>query len=203
MLGVFPVVVWTKEVGEGQGWEARVEARTRDGAVVGAAEAECLRSEKTWKNRDSYALRSMAQTRATSKALRGPVGFVMTIAGFEATPEEEMPREEPQPEVRSDGKLPAKGAKSWSEWTKRMTDMEIPRPTDWLKAAAESSGLTEKKWGGPLAQKANTVLVWFADHEPESSLGFYSIPEVQRGWAAGFDGTILDDPPVTESDTTS
>jgi hypothetical protein len=88
MLGVFPVLVWTKQI-EG-GWEARVEARTRDGCVVGAAEAECLRSDKNWNNRDDYALRSMAQTRATAKALRMPLGFVMTLAGYEATPAEEM-----------------------------------------------------------------------------------------------------------------
>jgi hypothetical protein len=75
------------------GWEARVEARTLAGQVVGAAEAECLRTEKTWSSRDDYALRSMAQTRAVSKALRGPLGFVVTLAGYEATPAEEMPAE--------------------------------------------------------------------------------------------------------------
>lgn len=96
MLGVFPVVVWTKPVfSDGAntvtGWEARVEARTLAGAVVGAAEAECLRSEKTWARRDDYALRSMAQTRAVSKALRGPLGFIVHLAGFAATPAEEMP----------------------------------------------------------------------------------------------------------------
>jgi hypothetical protein len=89
MLGVYPVCVWTKELENG--WEARVEARTRDGAVVGAAEAECRRSEKSWANRDSYALRSMAQTRATSKALRQPLGFVVKLAGYESTPSEEIP----------------------------------------------------------------------------------------------------------------
>lgn len=89
MLGVFPVTVWTRKLEDG--WEARVEARTRDGAVIGAAEAECLRSESLWKDRDDYALRSMAQTRATSKALRQPLGFVMQLAGFAATPADEMP----------------------------------------------------------------------------------------------------------------
>lgn len=88
MLGVFPVVEWTRPV-EG-GWEARVEAKTRDGAVVGAAEAECLRSEKRWKTADDYAVRSMAQTRAVSKALRAPLGFIVSLAGYEATPAEEM-----------------------------------------------------------------------------------------------------------------
>jgi hypothetical protein len=89
MLGVVPVCVWTRKVDDG--WEARVEARTLDGRTVGAAEAECLKTENTWKSRDDYALRSMAQTRATSKALRGPLGFIVTLAGFVATPAEEMP----------------------------------------------------------------------------------------------------------------
>jgi hypothetical protein len=89
MLGVVPVVVWTRRTDDG--WEARVEARTMDGRTVGAAEAMCSKTERTWKSRDDYALRSMAQTRATSKALRGPLGFVVTLAGYEATPAEEMP----------------------------------------------------------------------------------------------------------------
>jgi hypothetical protein len=93
MLGVFPYCVWTRKLDDG--WEARVEARTRDGSVIGSAEAQCLYAEKTWKSRDDYALRSMAQTRATSKALRQPLGFVMTLAGFDATPAEEMPTAAP------------------------------------------------------------------------------------------------------------
>lgn len=72
------------------GWEARVEARTIDGQVVGAAEMECRWSESSWETRDSYALRSMAQTRAASKALRMPLGFIVQLAGFDATPAEEM-----------------------------------------------------------------------------------------------------------------
>jgi hypothetical protein len=99
MLGVFPVCVWTRQLEDG--WEARVEARTRSGEVVGAAESMCTRTEKEWgpnptrgKPKDDYALRSMAQTRATSKALRQPLGFVMQLAGFNPTPAEEMPRPE-------------------------------------------------------------------------------------------------------------
>lgn len=92
MLGVFPVCVWTRPLENG--WEARVEARTMRGDIVGAAEAQCLRSEGLWAKRDDYALRSMAQTRATSKALRQPLGFVMSLAGLEATPAEEMPHED-------------------------------------------------------------------------------------------------------------
>lgn len=91
MLGVFPVVEWTRQVDDG--WEARVVARTRNGDEIGAAEAMCSRKEDRWKTADDYAIRSMAQTRAVSKALRHPLGFVMTLAGYEATPEAEMPAE--------------------------------------------------------------------------------------------------------------
>lgn len=96
LLGVYPVTIWTRELVDEEahvhlGWEARVEAVTRSGSIVGAAEAECRWAEERWRTRDSYALRSMAQTRAASKALRMPLGFVMQLAGFEATPAEEMP----------------------------------------------------------------------------------------------------------------
>lgn len=89
MLGVFPKTEWTRKV-EG-GWEARVVAVTRAGEEVGAGEMECLKSEANWSDRDDYAIRSMAQTRATSKALKGPLSFIMTLAGFDATPAEEVP----------------------------------------------------------------------------------------------------------------
>jgi hypothetical protein len=126
LLGVFPVCEWTRPI-DGGGWEARVEARTRDGAVVGAAEAQCSRAEKEWgpnptkgRMRDDYALRSMAQTRATSKALRQPLGFVMKLAGFEATPAEEMPRDQGQtgqPEQRVEGPKPLTAPNSWAKLT--------------------------------------------------------------------------------------
>ena len=101
MLGVSPHVVWSRRlvpVGDDQrtsGWEARAEARTVDGRVVGAAEAMVTRAERNWRSADDYALRSMAQTRAMSKALRGPLGFVITLAGRNPTPAEEVPSEAP------------------------------------------------------------------------------------------------------------
>ena len=103
LMGVFPKVAWTHPLKADQtvvsgdepviGWEARVEAVTLSGAVVGAAESQCLRAESNWKNRDDFALRSMAQTRAGAKALRMPLGFIMALAGYDATPADEMPRE--------------------------------------------------------------------------------------------------------------
>lgn len=94
MLGVSPRVAWSKPVENG--WEARVEVVKADGTVIAAAEAQCTRSESTWKSRDDFAIRSMAQTRAMGKALRMPLGFIAVLAGYEATPAEEMPGPEAQ-----------------------------------------------------------------------------------------------------------
>lgn len=96
MLGVYPIVVWTRPLlsSDGQrlaGWEARVEARTRDGLVVGSAESECRFTERHWKGRASNDLRSMAQTRTTRRALAGPLGFVIQLAGYEPTLAEDLP----------------------------------------------------------------------------------------------------------------
>lgn len=104
MLGVTAVCVATEPV-EG-GWKATVEARTLGGAVVGRADALCTKHEKSgpWKGSDDYARLSMAQTRATSKALKGPLGFVVSLAGYETTPAEEMDEHETVTKVESSGK---------------------------------------------------------------------------------------------------
>ena len=81
MLGVTPHVIDVRPNETGDGYLATVEARTMDGRVVGTAQAECSRAEKTWANRDSYALRSMAQTRAISRTLRAALGMVVVFAG--------------------------------------------------------------------------------------------------------------------------
>jgi hypothetical protein len=94
LVGCSARTEWTKPVldtdGKQVGWEAAVEVVNSHGVVIGRAEAECLRSERNWSGRDDFALRSMAQTRATGKALRIPLGWIAVLAGYEATPAEEM-----------------------------------------------------------------------------------------------------------------
>ena len=88
-FGLIGDIEWTRELDNG--WEARAAiVRLEDGAVLTHAEAECRRSESNWSNRDSYAIRSMAQTRAISKVFRNALSSVMVMAGFAATPAEEM-----------------------------------------------------------------------------------------------------------------
>lgn len=64
--------------------------RMSDGVCVSRASAECG-EEKPWNARPRYARRSMAQTRATSKACRLAFSWIMSLAGYEVTPAEEMP----------------------------------------------------------------------------------------------------------------
>jgi len=106
MLGVFPVKEWVRPLpwpspvpgklrdmhdrGMTFGFEASFVAQRPDGAILGGGEAACMRTETKWCDSDDYAVRSMAQTRATSKALSAPLRFVMSLAGFETTPAEEM-----------------------------------------------------------------------------------------------------------------
>lgn len=187
MLGVFPVVCWTRPLDGG--WEARVEARTRDGAVVGAAEAECLRGETTWRDRDDYALRSMAQTRATSKALRLPLGFVIQLAGFETTPAEEMPAEDtpagpPCPhcgapvvfnEERTRGKKPA-----WS-CQNRGCGGGSPRKEgggNWPWGSYDPDFFANQETGGPLE-------VVGPSGEAPAVVGGFDVPPVEKP-LAGF-----------------
>lgn len=89
MVGVSAKTEYTRQVDDG--WEAAVVVVNAHGMEIGRAEAQCLRAERNWKNRDDFAIRSMAQTRAMGKALRMPLGFIAVLAGYEATPAEEMP----------------------------------------------------------------------------------------------------------------
>jgi len=97
MLGCLPreVSVTRQETGT---YTATVElARMSDGAILTRASAECGMDEPTWAKRADYARRSMAVTRATSKACRIAFSWVMVLAGYEVTPAEEIPKEEDEP----------------------------------------------------------------------------------------------------------
>lgn len=81
-------------------YEAEVELiRYSDGVVLGGASALCSVDEKRWGSADAYARRSMSITRAVGKAYRINFSWVLSLAGYEVTPEEEMPEsKEPRKE---------------------------------------------------------------------------------------------------------
>jgi len=211
LLGVFPVCEWTRPI-DGGGWEARVEARTRDGAVVGAAEAQCSREEKEWgpnptrgKMRDDYALRSMAQTRATSKALRQPLGFVMKLAGFEATPAEEMPRtSEPsdkQADQRVEGPKPLTAPGTWAKWEELISAWD-EQVHDWFVAFSQSAArylfgptIDTKKLAASdkklLLQKAAGAVILVRENFEPSELPYPGLEDVRGAFALVMDGVEL------------
>jgi hypothetical protein len=86
-----------------ESWEAEVELiRLSDGMVVGNASAMCgAKGDRPWDSRPAHQRRSMAVTRATSRAFRQQYSWIMALAGYEPTPADEMPdeqRETHQPE---------------------------------------------------------------------------------------------------------
>lgn len=84
-----PEIVEEYEV-DGFDWEAKVVV-LHNGTPVGSAESMCSRSEDRWKTADDFAVRSMAQTRATSRAIATVARWIVTLAGYAGTPAEEMP----------------------------------------------------------------------------------------------------------------
>jgi hypothetical protein len=79
--------VETAEV-EGFSWEARVEV-FKDGALVSAGESMCTREEESWREAEDQRLRSMAQTRAASKAIAGVARWIVSLAGYAGGPDDQ------------------------------------------------------------------------------------------------------------------
>ncbi len=71
-------------------YQATAQVLDQQGHIVGQGVGICGADEKAWKNRPAYALASMAQTRATSKALRSILAWVAVLAGCSPTPSEEV-----------------------------------------------------------------------------------------------------------------
>jgi len=93
-------IEWTNVLirsnGDGKKAVAGYEAKANvllNGQIISSAEAMCMFKEKNWADRDEFMLRSMAQTRASAKALRNVFGWIPVLEGLGATPSEEMPAE--------------------------------------------------------------------------------------------------------------
>ena len=100
------------EYGDAKGFEATATViDNKTGLSIGGAEAICLNDEVNWKSKPLFQLKSMAQTRAGSKALRQILGFVVALAGYSPTPAEEMTEPETlkvierEPRAKAIGKM--------------------------------------------------------------------------------------------------
>lgn len=145
MLGITPKEKFVNHTYEGEGidrvhqFEAYMElVRNSDGQVIGGASAICRTDEelkrregsayKRWGGMDLNAPRSMAITRATSKALRIALAWIMVLGGYKPTPAEEMETVDIEfTEVKETAKTEASAPQA-----KSAADPNAPKsPQDW------------------------------------------------------------------------
>jgi hypothetical protein len=142
MTGIVPIVTNVRQNESGDGFVATVEARrVLDGMVVGAADGECSRAEQKWRNRDSFALRGMAQTRATSRALRGPLGMIVVLKDYAAASAEEMLTDTAPAKEEDRGPIPPEHRPT-KEQLHRISDLltklrTLDPETDWQAKARD------------------------------------------------------------------
>lgn len=68
--------------------------RVDSGVEVGSAEQVCMKAESFGRGKEDYALIGMASTRACSRALSTTFRHVVELAGYSATPAEEMHKDD-------------------------------------------------------------------------------------------------------------
>ena len=93
LMGTYPRVIAVENLSNSNEirWKADVEiVNIKTGDIISRGFAICSNKESKKKSFDEYAVLSMAQTRAIGKAYRNVIGWVMKLAGYEATPSEEM-----------------------------------------------------------------------------------------------------------------
>ena len=119
--------------------------RMADGACISRASAECGSPDELdkygkplWSSRPRYARRSMAQTRATGKACRLAFSWIMSLAGYEVTPAEEMA---PAIEAEADTRTASSGKGHAQTFQTAQTDPTAPPPKPNLPTRITASQL--------------------------------------------------------------
>jgi hypothetical protein len=144
MTGLAPYTAWTRKLEDGTGYLARVEVRrVADGTTIAAAEQICTRSESRWAQAEEHALLGMAQTRATSRALRGPLMQVVELAGYTPSVAEELPADaEPEPAAPDRGKIPPEHCPTNAQLEELNATLkklrELAPSTDWSGVARKA-----------------------------------------------------------------
>ena len=147
------------------GWEARVQLVNTEGRVIGAAESECTWDEEVWSQRESNALRSMAQTRAIGKVYRGVFAFVMALAGYVTTPAEEMPIIPNVPDLHN-------------------VPEGVTVPENWAKQVALVLANGNTTQAGDLWENATATVVPGPDDEPMTNEGAEGVVEAMHALVA-------------------
>jgi hypothetical protein len=90
LMGLFPQITEVKEIAPMK-WMATAQiVNIKTEKIVSTGYAICSKEEAKKRGFDEYAILSMAQTRAIGKAYRNYIGWIIKMAGYEATPAEEI-----------------------------------------------------------------------------------------------------------------
>jgi hypothetical protein len=166
MYRVTPRVRETRlvQIGDVTGYEAFGEAfHVPSGIVISTADSMCLDDEDNWDMRPVYEydrqankrvkvgespvplfqLRSMAQTRAMAKALRGPFSWIVAMAGYAPRAAEEMQNGDTAPSFDAEG--------------------NVQQPQ---RKATPSNGSTD---GRPLITEKQASRIWALGHQASKS----------------------------------
>ena len=100
MLGLYPRVMKVEKIDVNK-WMAQADIVDKTGRIVSTGFAICSKTESKKSSFDEYAILSMAQTRAIGKAYRNLIGWVVKMAGYEATPAEEI-KDKPTTVIQSE-----------------------------------------------------------------------------------------------------
>ncbi len=157
-MGVIAIVKSTERIpttiAKEYNYRAEVELRRLENdQLVGSGIAFCSNAEYSKKSFDEYAVASMAQTRATSKAYRIAFGWLMKMAGYEATPHEEMDGIDTKPKDSVDNKAVFEANKPTP---KTAESMDNAAPTD---AQFEEISKLAKRVGYSGADIANKLML--------------------------------------------
>lgn len=150
LVGLFPRVVKVEEISpEGSGekkWLAEVEIIERkSGNIISRGFGLCSNKEMKRATSDEYAILSMAQTRAIGKAYRNILGWVMKLAGYEATPREEMVKVGTETPVGA-GKTPKHEKQlSYEQVFTFVARTEDPKRLAEIRAKVEKSSFTAEQ----------------------------------------------------------
>jgi hypothetical protein len=137
-------------IGDVMGFEAEAEAyHVPNRLVISTGNAMCLNDEENWGLRAKYEwsgpngnrsrtkvgetptplfqLRSMAQTRAAAKALKGPLSWIVAMAGFEPTAAEEGVRENEESDPQQPPMRTPQAKPTSADSSKLITDKQASR----------------------------------------------------------------------------
>ena len=118
-----PSIVSVRREERENGYCYIAEAVLQHGGREYRAYGLCSSTEPNWANKPEFQLMSMAQTRAAGKVLRLLLGWIVTLAGYEPTPAEEMVYE-PTPPNTPTPTAPQGGTQ------RRVSDPELQPPID-------------------------------------------------------------------------